>query len=117
MSARRSRLNGFSRERVRAAESPRFESVLGSREDHRPATYGQLVTGGESAAFIYSDRKGATSCERGTANRARKCEVVKLGVTTGCLKCLWRLPSGRVQSQHGISVRHTALICLMAQLG
>lgn len=35
----------------RSAESPRFESVHGSREDHRPATYGQLVTAGETASL------------------------------------------------------------------
>lgn len=34
---------------ARAAENPRFESVHGSGEDHRPATYGQLVTAGETA--------------------------------------------------------------------
>jgi DNA (cytosine-5)-methyltransferase 1 len=37
---------------ARAAESPRFESVHGSREDHRPATYGQLVTAGETAPSV-----------------------------------------------------------------
>lgn len=38
----------------RAAESPRFESVHGAREAHRPATYGQLVTAGETALISNS---------------------------------------------------------------
>ncbi|MBZ9759455.1 DUF2312 domain-containing protein [Mesorhizobium sp. CA8] len=36
-------------QRQRAAENPRFESVHAAREAGRPATYGQLVTAGETA--------------------------------------------------------------------
>ena len=40
-----------------SAGGPRFESVQGAREAHRPATYGQLVTGGERAAHNPTGRR------------------------------------------------------------
>lgn len=47
-----------------AAESPRFESVQGSREGHRPATYGELVTAGETAPPRKTKRQQVIDCHK-----------------------------------------------------